>query len=318
MSDLDFFSISIAPASWAEDGEQITDIRRHVFVEEQQVPEEIELDEYDAGAKHWLALDPDNKAIGTIRLVDNARVGRLAVLRKYRGKGVGSALMRRLILDASSDGISNLTLNGQTSAIPFYEKFGFQCHGPVFQEGGIEHRQMTLDLGPYRYLSKDYGPPDTGRHPLTTADQFAEAIVSLARQGRRDIRLFSEELNLPWLENKDVLEALQKFAVSQPSARICILIRYTSMLESSFHPLLELQKRLSSHIEVRQLSEEFQPQLIEYMIFDESALVRVVDATKPAGFAAPDSAHETRPLINEFDHMWQYSSTPPGLRQLEI
>lgn len=317
MNNIDYSPITVRPATWPDDKQQLLSIRTRAFVDEQQEPADEKLDEHDTTAQHWLAYDTD-KPVGAIRLVNSSKVGRLAVLPEYRGKGVGGALMRRIILDASSGGITNLTLQAQAQTIPFYEKFGFQARGPEFEEAGITHREMVLDLGPYRYLSKQFGPADSSRQILSSVTEFTQSTVSLIQQSRQHIRVFSDELSLPFLESPPVLDALRLFSVTTPTATIQILVRYTAWLEKSFHPLLELQKRLTSHVEVRQLAEEFEPQLSEYLIFDESALLRVTDTMKIAGFAAYNATPEARQLINEFDHMWPYSSTPVGLRQLDL
>jgi len=87
------------------------------------------------------------KPVGTGRLVlsdvgGQARIGRMAVLRRYRNQGVGTAVLERLMDVAREHGVRTVTLAGQLHAIPFYERFGFVAHGDVFEEAGIEHRMM--------------------------------------------------------------------------------------------------------------------------------------------------------------------------------
>lgn len=124
-------------------------IRTQVFVGEQHVPPEIELDELDAVAVHVLAL-VDGQPVGTGRLVVNddgsARVGRMAVLRPHRYRGVGSAVLEALVEFARQRGVERVVLAGQVHAIPFYERFGFVANGDVFEEAGIEHRWMERGL----------------------------------------------------------------------------------------------------------------------------------------------------------------------------
>ena len=139
--------ILIAP--WQEAYKQAYAIRQKVFIEEQGVPRELELDEYDPMAWHALAFWKD-QCIGTGRLVEVAQnagqIGRMAVLADFRGQGFAKAILIKLIELASNQGMSTLTLHSQVSAIPFYEKFGFIVQGSIYEEAGIPHRNMILLL----------------------------------------------------------------------------------------------------------------------------------------------------------------------------
>jgi ElaA protein len=121
-------------------------IRMRVFVREQRVPAEIELDDDDQHAIHFLATI-SGRVVGTARLVmhgNDAKIGRMAVLKKYRGKGVGAALLKRSITAARRRGAGKIFLHAQVPVIEFYEKMGFRCVGRVFDEAGIAHRKMIL------------------------------------------------------------------------------------------------------------------------------------------------------------------------------
>ncbi|MBF6570182.1 MAG: GNAT family N-acetyltransferase [Candidatus Binataceae bacterium] len=125
-------------------------IRRHVFIEEQSVPEEIELDSDDAHALHVIAYAND-RAVGTARMVsggDYAKIGRMAVEREWRGCGVGRRLLDFLIGQARDRGYGRVVLNAQLQAEEFYLKAGFSPDGPPFEEAGIPHRFMRLELPP--------------------------------------------------------------------------------------------------------------------------------------------------------------------------
>lgn len=125
-------------------------IRREVFIDEQGVPEAEEIDDLDAGAIHMLARDDDGAAMGTTRLLilnDTGKIGRVAVRKTARGTGLGAALIRASIDELRAlPGITRLKLSAQTHVIPFYERFGFTAHGPEYDDAGIPHRDMTLDL----------------------------------------------------------------------------------------------------------------------------------------------------------------------------
>jgi predicted GNAT family N-acyltransferase len=124
-------------------------IRMRVFVKEQGVPEEIEMDRDDKHAFHFLALK-GNKAVGTARVVmrhRSAKIGRMAVLRTFRGRGVGRKLLRRAVVTAKKHGAKNIYLHAQVPVIGFYEAMAFRCDGSVFWEAGIPHRKMVLTKG---------------------------------------------------------------------------------------------------------------------------------------------------------------------------
>ena len=123
-------------------------IRIRVFVQEQKVPAEIELDTDDQRAIHFLAIK-SGKAVGTARLVmkhGSAKIGRMAVLKSYRRKGVGAALLKRAILAANRLHARRIYLNAQVAVIGFYKRLGFRGVGKVFDEAGIAHRKMVFGV----------------------------------------------------------------------------------------------------------------------------------------------------------------------------
>jgi len=121
-------------------------VRYAVFVEEQKVPPEIELDDFDPVSLHALAFDRAGRLLGTGRLLPDGHVGRMAVLRQARGTGVGSALLAALLQAARARGDREVALSAQTHAIPFYERFGFVAEGEEYDDAGIPHRRMRRAL----------------------------------------------------------------------------------------------------------------------------------------------------------------------------
>jgi predicted GNAT family N-acyltransferase len=121
-------------------------IRYAVFVEEQKVPAEIELDEFDPLCLHALAFDRAGRVVGTGRLLPDGHIGRMAVLSQARGSGVGSALLRALMEAARARGDREVALSAQAHAIPFYERFGFVAEGDEYDDAGIAHRMMRRAL----------------------------------------------------------------------------------------------------------------------------------------------------------------------------
>lgn len=123
----------------------ISSIRKTVFVIEQSVPEDIEMDELDTVAQHVLAF-VDGIPVGTGRITAEGRIGRMAVLREYRGRGVGRDILRALVDIGRSYSVDTLCLSAQCHAIPFYERMGFVAQGDVYEEAGIPHRWMEQPI----------------------------------------------------------------------------------------------------------------------------------------------------------------------------
>ena len=124
-------------------------LRRTVFIEEQNVPEDLEVDGLDEGALHILARD-GSQPVGAARLLLKghvAKIGRVCVLKQYRGTGAGQALIRcALDVAKAQNGVTLAQLGAQTHALGFYESLGFKPFGPVYDEAGIPHRDMERAL----------------------------------------------------------------------------------------------------------------------------------------------------------------------------
>lgn len=124
------------------------DIRNAVFVEEQAVPLELEMDEHDSTATHFLLRDGETP-LATARLLDKhglAKIGRVAVRREARGRGLGLILMQAVLDEARRQGFTEAVLDSQTYAIPFYERLGFVAEGEEFDDAGIPHYLMRRRL----------------------------------------------------------------------------------------------------------------------------------------------------------------------------
>jgi len=137
--------IDIQLAIWPEDKKVLSLIRRQVFIEEQKVPEEMEWDEFDVSSIHCIA-SVNGKAVGTGRLMNNGQIGRMAVLKNYRGNGIGAAVLMFLINQHRSHTNIPITIHAQTHAIDFYKHFGFVINGDEFDEAGIPHCEMILEV----------------------------------------------------------------------------------------------------------------------------------------------------------------------------
>ena len=133
--------IQIRLADWQQDNADLRRIREAVFIAEQSVSPELEWDADDADAVHFLALE-SGYPIGTARLLADGQIGRVSVLRDWRGMNVGGALMQAVIAEAERRGLTEQKLTAQVHATSFYERLGFTVVSEEFLEAGIPHVDM--------------------------------------------------------------------------------------------------------------------------------------------------------------------------------
>lgn len=134
---------SVTRANWASDAAAMARIRRAVFIEEQEVPEYMEWEAIDPHCD-WFVARVGGQTVGVARLTAEGRIGRMAVLPAWRGKGLGSALLRAALARARELGRTQVVLSAQVRAMPFYLRFGFKAEGPEYMDAGIPHRKMLL------------------------------------------------------------------------------------------------------------------------------------------------------------------------------
>ncbi|HET8707867.1 MAG TPA: GNAT family N-acetyltransferase [Pseudomonadales bacterium] len=136
----------VQPLRWTENPTALRDIRDQVFIQEQKVPVELEWDEEDITALHFLAFNSAGLAIGCARFLPTGQIGRMAVLKAHRGHHVGEALLLAAIDAAKQQNFSQVWLHAQLHALPFYEKYGFIAEGDIFDDAGIPHRMMRKTI----------------------------------------------------------------------------------------------------------------------------------------------------------------------------
>ena len=139
--------VEIRIVDWASYREALSSIRHTVFVEEQGVPVELELDGEDVSARHAAAFSDDGRLVGTGRMLASGKIGRMAVSQSMRRQGIGRALLDALVAEAKRLKLEEVSLGAQLPAVAFYERAGFKAYGDIFLDAGIDHKMMRLVLG---------------------------------------------------------------------------------------------------------------------------------------------------------------------------
>ncbi len=136
--------IQVRLASWQKDNNELRRIREAVFIAEQAVPPELEWDAEDETAVHFLAFEGDYP-IGTARLLPDGHIGRVSVLKDWRGLNVGDAILKAVLTEAEQRGLNKQMLSAQVQATPFYERLGFTVVSGEYLDAGIPHVDMVRE-----------------------------------------------------------------------------------------------------------------------------------------------------------------------------
>lgn len=321
---LDYHPIEIDLVAWERAESTLRAIRQAVFVAEQGIAAAVEFGDgsADARARHWLATTENGELLGCVRLLDD-RLGRLAVLPAQRRRGIGAALVRRVIRDALERELPGLHLHAQSRTRGFYETLGFVTEGEEFIEAGLPHRRMVLDLDrlrPARELQPpaDIAPEDRKRHPLEGTAALASWSLALVPLGLRRLRILSTAL-APEVYDSDALrDALLAFATSHPQAQVQLLVREPAALAQGTHRLVALARRLSSLVRLRELLPGSATPDDELLVTDHGGLLRWSHGRPPRGYGIRHAPREARQLAEVFDELWGQSREIAELRRLSL
>ena len=136
----------VMQTSWEKHKKDLVRIRTLVFINEQLVPPELEWDGYDKDCWHVIAQTNNNEYIATGRMLYDGHIGRMAVFTEFRNQGIGSAMLNELLKIAKQQGLNEVFLHAQTSAIEFYQTHGFVISSEEFMDAGIPHVTMRKSL----------------------------------------------------------------------------------------------------------------------------------------------------------------------------
>ncbi|MCQ8103768.1 GNAT family N-acetyltransferase [Methylomonas sp. SURF-2] len=312
----------LEPANHAADFADLRLIRQEVFVDEQGIAPDIEFDELDRHCHHVIARDRQSRPIGTGRLTADGKIGRMAVLRDWRGQRVGQSLLRFLLEKARRLGLETVSANAQLAALDFYRKAGFVAEGEVFMEAGIPHQIMRLSLQPLDNTVRRAAKPAPESVPamrLETLESASAATLQLINDARRQLTIYSRDLEYSLYGQAEIVEALKQLALRNRGGGVSIIIQEPANLRGQTHPVLELAQRLTSHFQIRAPveSEDLQYQSA-FVLNDNGGYLFRLLGNRFEGHWSPNLPPKNRSLLEEFERVWQRSRPCSEFRALGL
>ena len=323
-------NIYVTSVPWNTYADRLRLVRERVFIEEQQVPRELEWDDADQESLHLLALTEAGQPVGCARLLPSGQIGRMAVLPAQRGTGLGLRLLQAALDEAVRQGMPAVFLHAQTHAIGFYRKAGFVAQGPEFMEAGIPHVEMRLALPiPFEPVGELPKPLIRPEPAPTAADQAGlvgdtgesaciEGLLTCLTQPRRQLLLLSQHLDPLLFDRPEVVEAFSQFVRHARTAHVRLLLKNSSLIISRGHRLVELARRLDSKIEIRRIPDEQPVADASFATWDQRGYWLMPDFRDYQALRnAYDPVQATR-LTEQFTRLWARSAPDPELRLLRL
>lgn len=317
----DDYSVEACDWSSERDRAALRCVREEVFVREQNVPPDIELDEDDPRSLHVLARLNDATPIGAGRLSPEGKIGRMAVLASHRNGGIGAAMLNLLLEHARARNMDEVHLHAQAEATAFYLKHGFAVTGDDFMEAGILHRPMSLRLAAKESPPRSAPPERPVARALNAAtrEQLIDITLALLHNTRHVLRIYVYELNPQLLDDSACLVELRRIAISGRGASIRILAQDISRAQREGNRVLDLGQRLPSVIQLRRPVEDMDREYPSAFISSDSTgfLFRPIAARMDCAGStcAPGRAAQLDAL---FDQVWERSEPMSELRALKI
>lgn len=314
------YSWQLAPAS-------IRDIRERVFIREQKVPPELEWDQTDEIADHYLAVLPDNTPAGVARLFstleETGHIGRMAILPEHRGSGIGEALLRHLIQE-SAGRFSELRLSAQEHAIPFYQRSGFHVCSDVYDDAGIPHYDMRcLAPGLTAQALATVDHPmivgiDRDSWLFESEDRLVALMDSVVGQAGQRFWLYDRLLSHDLYDRPRFRELISTLARRHRLSEVRLLIHNDKPLVKRRHRLVELMRRLPSRMELRLVNTDYPVADQPFALVDREGVVYRHDFDKPEGFAKFADGGRVKLLSEDFQRMWDAARPSVELRELPL
>jgi predicted GNAT family N-acyltransferase len=303
-------AIKIIGTNWRNHKRSLRQIREAVFIEEQGVPQELEWDNLDDNAEHFLAYIGE-EVVGCARLIDHKKIGRMAVLKAYRNQYVGREIVDHIKRFASQKRYTLLQLSAQCHAYGFYRRCGFTAYSTPFNDANIPHINMeyrvfseTAQASQYTY-SKDQS--------IYTANRLMEIkgyLHMALSQTRKKMLLSIEDLSHPICKDYDLISKIKYLAKHNRHFKCHILLSHYHP-HNNDHELFKLMARLPSFIEIRQHPAASS----NVWLFDDTAWLSAEHSHGKACFADSEGIKNH---TEKFNQCWHHSKAIQSARQLSI
>ncbi|MFO8140631.1 MAG: GNAT family N-acetyltransferase [Marinobacter sp.] len=313
--------------SWQLAPDSIRDIRQRVFIDEQKVPPELEWDNTDEIADHYLVVDRNNLPMATARLFstleETGHIGRMAVLPEYRGQGIGRALLRHLLTE-SAGRFPELRLSAQQHATGFYQHCGFHICSVPYDDAGIPHLDMRC-LAPalaHEVIARRRQPLILGADADIWRFDHDNAMFglmdSLVGQTGQRLWLYDRYLDHDRYDRQQLRELISAVARGHRLSDVRLLIHDDKPLVQRRHQLVELMRRLTSRIELRLVNQDYPIEDQPFLLADREGILCRHEFSKPEGFASFAAGGRVRLKAEAFQRMWDVARPSLELRELPI
>jgi predicted GNAT family N-acyltransferase len=322
----DNFSVQLIDWSNLADRSACRAVREAVFVVEQNVPADKESDDLDTLSQHVLARDLEGNPIATARLVppraeEPARIGRMAVLKSWRGRHVGDALMFALLNHAQALRYTSLEMHAQTHAVDFYKRFGFESYGTEFIECDIAHKHMRRELAAAMPPERNTAVPalaPSRNVKVESRDQAVSETLAVISTARRELCVYSRDLDPTLLNTDAALEALKQFAIGSRGSSVRILVQDPNSAVQRAPRLIALTQRLPSVFVLRTPAAEDRGYASAFLLNDSYGYFWRTLAGRYEGDAATrDPARHTQ-LQDYFNAIWERAEPSEELRSFSL
>jgi len=303
-------NIKVIGASWKKEREALKQIREQVFILEQGVPQNLEWDELDEAAEHFIAY-AGNEVVGCARLIDHKNIGRMAVLKAYRNQDIGRKIIDHIKRYASQKRYTLLQLSAQCHAFEFYRRCGFNACSTPYEDADIPHidmecRVFSQSTEPSQYSLSHDSNLYTGTTPLQ-AKGYLDILLSQC--GNRMLLCF-DDLSHPLAKDYGLISKIKFLIKSNRHFKVQILLaKYHP--SNNDHGLFKLMSKLPSFIDIRQNSEASG----NIWLMDNTAWFTAGNTSSRACYAARgDVKNETE----RFNRWWQHAKAIQSARRLSI
>ncbi|MBL7004103.1 MAG: GNAT family N-acetyltransferase [Gammaproteobacteria bacterium] len=297
--------------TWPKFEEQIRDIRTAVFINEQQVPEELEIDEQDQTCLHIVALI-EGIVVATGRLLDDGHIGRMCVLKGFRNQGIGLTMLELLIDAAEDKGIKEVKVNAQLTALSFYQQVGFHICSDTFVDAGIAHKSMSL-----------YLEPVIGENKLELAfdnrELCKEIILSQIKQAKHQINIFTQNFEPELFNQPSIYHFIQHLITRNRRVKVRIICQDASLAVHEGHYLIRLAQNYTSFVEIRTpVTKELKGFQQSWLMVDDYAYCHIQNVTRYYGTACFNNRLKVKESLEFFNLAWEESEIDQTTRRLNV